>query len=296
MSDCQVDDLTYWAAWMLVPGRIIMAAMSEALENRRRFFAVSVLLVVVASGVLAFWIYGEWNVVRQRQWLATFLEEHGGRIIYVDEAHRELQLPLQRRLLGDKAIHEVELPYAYGVDPQFRRTTKGIFPEVSTYSVLRGDVLVEELFGGKDAVEIVEHPDRVEVFRLNGERKRRPVKDAVKEAQLDDFPPVSDAVPVPHDIALQVAATLISPESYHWLIGKLCIPEYDVRFSFFRGDQRVDVLFYFECDMLLILRNGQGISGGYFDYSHNFLASIMKQLFPKDEEIQAIPSRPARRK
>jgi hypothetical protein len=58
--------------------------------------------------------------------------------------------------------------------------------------------------------------------------------------------------------------------------------------SFSDNNGRVDVLFCFDCDILLVFQNDRACGGANFDPAHNFLVAEIKRLFPEDGEIQGL--------
>jgi hypothetical protein len=230
----------------------------------------------------------EWKIVRDRQACANWIGEYGGRVVPTDssdEARPSVHVSIIRRLMGDRAIVRVELPF--GMPPQARSEAERAFPEARSFSSASGGPLVDKLFGGHGALEILQHPDRVEAYRLKSEESIRPEK-----ATLADYPTSGDPIEVPQSVASGVSSALSSPESYHWWIYKDCPWAFDVRMSFFRGNDRVDLLFNLDSDMLLILQDNRFAGRGYFDYGHNLITATMKEFFPEDELLQLKARRP----
>jgi hypothetical protein len=89
----------------------------------------------------------------------------------------------------------------------------------------------------------------------------------------------------------QLAALLLDPRSYVWNEAKGCDPLYGVRLEFKRKDETVDVIFCFECDILTVYHNGVAGSGEDFDPIRPALVPLMKEIFPKDGEIQSLNPR-----
>jgi hypothetical protein len=149
----------------------------------------------------------------------------------------------------------------------------------------------ESVFGSRRSLEIVQRPERVEASRLKADFEE-PLE---TKKDLANYPTIGMAIDVPTDIASRVGAKLSARESYLWNAAKACIPQYGVRMSFFRGNERVDVLFCFECDILVVFHNGRLTGGGSFDYAHNALLDDVKRLFPDDAAIQALKASHDRR-
>lgn len=146
----------------------------------------------------------------------------------------------------------------------------------------QGAQVAGEVFGGGENLEIVQHPTRVEASRLLIDNKLR------MDAELANYPMVGEAIDVPTQVASRVAGVLAAEESYLWGFAKACVPTYGVRISFLQNDQRIDVLFCFECDLITVLRNGRVVGGGNIDPARQSLLRDVKELFPNDEAIQAL--------
>lgn len=144
---------------------------------------------------------------------------------------------------------------------------------------------VAKMFGGRDGIALVNQPSKVEAFRLG------PLPEQIdwQKATLGDYPITSGPVSVPASVGSQVAAVLTSPRSYGWhFTAKACMPSYGVRLSFHRGNERVDVMLCFECDILWVLRNGVSTGGEDFEDVRPVLVRAVKTLFPNDPVIQSL--------
>jgi hypothetical protein len=147
-----------------------------------------------------------------------------------------------------------------------------------------GQTAIEKLFGGKDAVATVAHPDKVAVYRLDPNLER------TGNLTLEEFRITSDPIEPSHEVASRLAALLASPESY-WDAPSACMPMYGVRVRFERAADRVDLLLCLECDESLIFSNGRFIGYGFFVPAHDPLVRVVQELFPDDKEIQGLKSR-----
>lgn len=268
-----------------------MLPMAEEKPTRRIWSGIgcaAVLAILVAFFVYARWPDPERDLVRQREYLASWLTEQGAILTPADlskPGDAKIQISAHRQRLGDKPIRAVTLPYGY---PEYVTSrAKALFPEVVEWSVLPAETALVRLLGDAKAIEVVRNPDRVEVQRLTGEE----VSHGVDEPSLADFPPKGDVVKVPPQIAAIISANLLNPELYTW--GRLpnCVPHYGVRLTYFRGAERVDVLLCFECGSLETFWNQRSVTGQDFSHTYNLFGDAMKELFPKDAEIQAIKRR-----
>ncbi|MGC1272412.1 MAG: hypothetical protein WBC44_01800 [Planctomycetaceae bacterium] len=146
---------------------------------------------------------------------------------------------------------------------------------------------VAEMFGGRDGLKTLTEPDKVEAYRL----RPLPQDKQGRRTPLKEFQILSGPVTVPKESAKNVARSLLSYDSYEWDSAKGCLPIYGVRLSFARGDDRVDVLLCFQCDVLLVYRNGKITGGEDFDAIRPVLVRTVKPLFPDDEVVQGLKER-----
>jgi len=146
---------------------------------------------------------------------------------------------------------------------------------------------VETMLGGAQVVETIRGPDRVEAHRL----KPYDFIASERESTLADFPVESGPVDVSREVHSKVSAALLTHGSYGWEYAKSCIPRYGVRLTFIRGTNRVDILFCFECDILLVFNNDRVSGGEDFDPARPVFVKAIKQIFPQDKVIQKLKAK-----
>ena len=71
-------------------------------------------------------------------------------------------------------------------------------------------------------------------------------------------------------------------------MAKGCEPVFGVGVTFARGEQSVDVLFCFECDILAVYQGGRGVGDEDFDPARTRLVRLVKKFFPADDVIQQL--------
>jgi hypothetical protein len=133
--------------------------------------------------------------------------------------------------------------------------------------------------GGKEAMALLEHAEKVEAFRL---------KDSEYQKTIDTYEMVGDAVPVDREAAIRLATLFTSVDSFLLDSAKGCVPRYGVRIRFAKDEATLDVLFCFTCNTFLTYLNGKSVGGEDFDPIRPQLVAIMKSLFPKDEVIEKL--------
>lgn len=151
------------------------------------------------------------------------------------------------------------------------------------------DSRIITLLGGKDGVTTVAQPDKVDAYRLKPNLKL----DGSEFTDLDgNYEVTAGPVSVSETLATELSRDLTTTSSYWWNAGKLCIPRYGVRLSFYRGQDQVDVFLCFECKDLRVARNGKVTSrpgnDTSFDSINGRLVLAAKTLFPDDPEIKEL--------
>ena len=136
------------------------------------------------------------------------------------------------------------------------------------------------VFGTKQVLDVVKRAERVEAFRLAPE--------SFNKRSLAEYDIVGDPVPVSEADAEALAAILTDPATYKFDIAKGCDPEYGVGVRFLAGNEKVTVLFCFECDILTVYRGDAAVGGEDFDPARGRLVALVQRVFPDDEELREL--------
>lgn len=159
------------------------------------------------------------------------------------------------------------------------------------YRLITGvDPRIALLFGGTDTVDLVRTADKVEAFRINGQR--RSSFDSIGQDILYGCKVLSEPIPVDRETHAELAAVLADSDTYFWIGGKKCKPQPGVALRFTKGQETLDILLCFECDILEI-NDGDGPVFEDFDYGRARLVAVVKQLFPNDADIQNLKADPS---
>jgi len=148
------------------------------------------------------------------------------------------------------------------------------------------DPYVVEFLGGEAAAWAVADPEKVSVYLIDQDKLEQW---DYQDIPLDDpgllvrFGPVA----VESETGAEISRILRRPSSYGSLL-KSCLPQPGVGVRFVRGSETVDVLFCFECNILLVYHDGTFVSAHDFDVVAGQLARIVKQVFPNDAKIAAL--------
>lgn len=241
-------------------------------------------LVVATSALFATRTAPEAKLVRERHEYISWLEGEGGSVVFLaPSVAKDSQLSDARRELGDRLVDTLLLPYNYPGDV-LRRRAELLFPEASTISVISAETALERVLGGPKALEAIRRPEIVEACRL-----ATAAPSQLETRKLSDFPTQGNVVSVPPGIASAIGECLVNPDLYRWHMLVTCIPDYGVRVTFFRGTDRVDVLFCFECNLVLTFWNERQVQGAYFPGARSSVLAKIKELFPDDQAIQTLP-------
>jgi hypothetical protein len=140
------------------------------------------------------------------------------------------------------------------------------------------------VFGGEAGLSVLEKPGKVEAYRLDTSQSP-----PIDSEQLQDYPVDLGPVALSQQRVVQIQESLLHWSSYDWDDDPVgCILLYGVRLDFTRGNDRLQIMICFECDILSCWLNGQLAGGGDFDPIHAELVRIVKAIFPSDAEIQAL--------
>lgn len=151
---------------------------------------------------------------------------------------------------------------------------------VAAAYTVQGREDIPKLFGGSDGVQLVRQATSVRAYRVVGTSEFH--------KSLDKYEMQGEPAEVSASQAKALQDLLLDHDSYKWNVAKSCLPIYGVRAQFLKGDQAVDVLFCFECNVLAVFRNGRFVAGEDFDPIRGPLLEIVKPLFPDDEAIQEL--------
>ena len=106
--------------------------------------------------------------------------------------------------------------------------------------------------------------------------------------ELSSYERAGEAVTVSEVDRLQLRDLLLDKESYELEMAKGCEPIFCVGVTFARGEQSVDVLFCFECDILAVYQDGRSVGDEDFDPARTRLVKLVKKFFPDDDVIQQL--------
>lgn len=159
---------------------------------------------------------------------------------------------------------------------------------------------VVELFGGQEAMEIIQHPDRVTVQRVELLDQAEMPEPKYEAFHIANYRPSGEPIVLSEAESDQLANLITAGSSYYWrpdpepgtVESTACEVLYGLKVEYVRGDRRVSIWFCFGCNLLLIVvdddLNPTDPAIGFFYPIRDELADIMQALFPDDEAIQSL--------
>ena len=136
------------------------------------------------------------------------------------------------------------------------------------------------VFEDSRVIEAISDAASVEAYRLPSRSHHRD--------SLSDFKMIDGPITVPDSLSEELREIFFDAASFDVDSLKSCIPDYGVRIRFQYATGDVDVLLCFDCDILAVYYKGEDIGGESFDVARPQLLTIAKQLFPENDDIQAL--------
>ncbi len=143
---------------------------------------------------------------------------------------------------------------------------------------------VSNLYGGPSAVDTIQNATSVQAYRLPSP--------SLHVEKLADYTMSAGPIEIPPATVSKLRAVLMDDSVYLWDVAKACgEPDYGVRFQFQKGEDKVDVLICFKCNMLGVYHNGDAVEYEDCDNGRSQLIEIAQELFPGDAVIQSLKMR-----
>ncbi len=147
----------------------------------------------------------------------------------------------------------------------------------------RLDRRVAKLLGGEKGVKVITTADKVEAYRIKPEYG---AGDDVKK--IAGFPLISGPHKVDAGHARVLRRVLFNSKTYMFDVAKACEFEPGIVIRFSGKSGMIDVVFCFSCEELKTELDGKRVGYEDFDRARGILVPVMKQIFPKDAEIQEL--------
>ncbi len=132
-------------------------------------------------------------------------------------------------------------------------------------------------------------PVRVEAVRVKGDNAEFPGDKA--DQHIGGYEITSKPVAVSEEDVQTLLNTLGDSDTYGWAFAKGCqfYPGAAVRFV--GKDRKVEILFCFGCEELMVLLDGERVGGEDFDHARTAFVKVMQSIFPDDKPIQGLKTR-----
>jgi len=160
-----------------------------------------------------------------------------------------------------------------------------------------GDVVL----GSPDASAIIAAPDSVKAWRTVGSLNH-------ENARPEDYyVKTGKGIMLSKSLSARIGKAVLEKDTYadpHEdpnelpRPGKACFPEPGVVLTFYKDNHFVDVYFCFQCNIMIVNsvwdpKKSPELTGGQvdFDFGRAKLLRIIKDVFPKDKEIQSLKNK-----
>lgn len=147
---------------------------------------------------------------------------------------------------------------------------------------------VAEIYGGEGALAVLEGaPARA--WLLDPEHR----SDGPHEPEPSGYPELEGPLALSPELGARLGRALAEPGTYLGPgIAKACLPRYGVRVEFAAHDTAIDVVFCFECSMLLAYRDGAYAGDAHFDPGRRRLAGLASEAFPAHAGLRRFAEAP----
>ena len=144
------------------------------------------------------------------------------------------------------------------------------------------------IYGSQQVIDIVQASTDVHAYRL--------ADAGYYEDDLASYDRAGEPVRVAEVDRVTLRDLVLDEGSYKLGLAKECEPVFGVGVSFVAGEQAVDILFCFECDILAVYQDGKVVGDGDFNPAsthprgnlHRRLVTLVKKFFPADDVIQQL--------
>lgn len=138
----------------------------------------------------------------------------------------------------------------------------------------RPDWRVIHLYAGETSVDLLQHPARVQMFRIDPDRPR--AKEG--EPHVGPYAAATTPVDVPADAAAELSAILADADSYDWQHMKNAPFRPGVGLSFQRGAYALEIALDLDSAKLKVFAGDQPLPWQDCDPARERLAAIVKRL------------------
>ncbi|NQV28857.1 MAG: hypothetical protein HQ518_31265 [Rhodopirellula sp.] len=147
-----------------------------------------------------------------------------------------------------------------------------------------------DVFGSNETVDSILSANDSQAFRLDPSEE--PFDDLHgpiyrSEWEVDDYPMQSGPARVELALQKQLNQVIVDLSIYEFEpVG--CRPDFGYRVQFLNKTLSVDILFCFNCKILMVYVDGKSVGGGHFVYDDGRILKVMKKIFADDQLIQSL--------
>lgn len=151
----------------------------------------------------------------------------------------------------------------------------------------RIDPRVDALYGGAEAIAVLQGPERVQAWRIEGSpRQPKPEDDPTK--LLHGYGVLAGPAAVDEATGKQLAGLLLQPASYEFESAKGCEFQPGVLLRFSRSKANLDILICYSCNEISIYFNGKQVGHEDIDRIRKPMVAAAQRAFPQDEAIRQL--------
>lgn len=126
-----------------------------------------------------------------------------------------------------------------------------------------------KLIGGEKAKEVISKYEKVEIFRLADDSEKKVI---------------SEGIALSAEKSKVLSKLLTDYKTYVWDDGNKCIPEWGIMFTFYKGNDKVEIMLCLDCNIIKFV-NGDEEEVNPIRVE---LLAIIKPMFPNDKKIQGL--------
>jgi hypothetical protein len=150
-----------------------------------------------------------------------------------------------------------------------------------------------KFLGGEAGFKLVSTTDKVEAYRVEAPITKP--GQTVPGKKIDGYQILAGPIDLDTKPLAALRAAILDPGHYDWDIATACEfqPGVVIRFNGRNADgkaARVDLIFCFICGELETWQDGKRVDLKFFGNHRAPFVAAMRQLFPKDDEIQKLGS------
>ncbi len=161
-------------------------------------------------------------------------------------------------------------------------------PTTSSIPVTLGTLT--DVFGSRETIDVVRSALESHSYRLDpSDEPFDDLQGPIYRADwgVDDYLVKSGPNRIKSALQDQLSRVVIDLPIYAF--GEVgCGPDFGYRVQFSHDRSNVDILFCFNCNILMVYVDGKAVGGGHFAHDNGRILKVMKKIFSNDSLIQSL--------